>query len=120
VPNHRLISNNIINWTHMESRTRFRVDVGVAYGSDTSLVEKTLLDCANDHPDIALTPKPFVRFVNFGDSSLDFQLYFWTEKTFGVENIKSSLRFRIDNAFTKNNIRIPFPQRDVHFFKEQE
>jgi len=120
VPNHRLINNNIINWSHMESRTRFQVNVGVAYGSDTSLVEKTLLECANGHPEIATTPKPFVRFVNFGDSSLDFQLYFWTAQTFRVENIKSSLRFRIDAAFRKNNIRIPFPQRDVHFFKEEK
>ncbi|MCF8365566.1 MAG: mechanosensitive ion channel [Bacteroidales bacterium] len=118
VPNHRLINNNIINWSHMESRTRFQVNVGVAYGSDTSLVEKTLLACANGHPEITTTPNPFVRFVNFGESSLDFQLYFWTEKTFRVENIKSSLRFRIDQEFKKNNIRIPFPQRDVHIIKD--
>jgi len=120
VPNHRLINNNIINWSHIESRTRFSVNVGVAYGSDTVLVEKTLLECANGHPDIAETPKPFVRFVNFGDSALDFQLYFFTDKTFRVENIKSSLRFSIDAAFRKNSIRIPFPQRDVHFFKDGE
>jgi len=117
VPNHRLISNQIINWSHIESLTRFQVNVGVAYGSDTSLVEKTLLACANGHPEIAHSPGPFVRFVNFGDSSLDFQLYFWTEKTFRVENIKSSLRFRIDKEFRNNDIRIPFPQRDVHIFK---
>lgn len=120
VPNHRLINNNIINWSHLESRTRFSVNVGVAYGSDTALVENTLLECANGHPEIASTPKPFVRFVNFGDSSLDFQLYFWTDKTFRVENIKSGMRFRIDAAFREKNIRIPFPQRDVHFFKEEE
>lgn len=118
VPNHKLISDNIINWTHIESRTRFQVNVGVAYGSDTSLVEKTLLDCANGHPEIAAEPKPFVRFVDFGDSSLDFQLYFWTEKTFRVENIKSSLRFRIDKAFREKDIRIPFPQRDVHIRRD--
>lgn len=120
VPNHRLINDNIINWTHMDTKTRFQVNVGVAYGSDTALVEKTLLACADGHPEIAFTPKPFVRFVNFGESSLDFQLYFWTEKSFRVENIKSSLRFRIDHEFRKNNIRIPFPQRDVHMIKDQE
>jgi small-conductance mechanosensitive channel len=120
VPNHRLISNNIINWSHMESLTRFHVGVGVAYGSDTLQVEKALLDCANDHPDIAAAPKPFVRFINFGDSSLDFQLYFWTKRTFRVENIKSNLRFRIDQEFRKNNIRVPFPQRDVHILQGRE
>jgi small-conductance mechanosensitive channel len=120
VPNHRLVSNNIINWSHMESLTRFNVDVGVAYGSDTLQVEKVLLDCANGHPDIAAVQKPFVRFVNFGDSSLDFQLYFWTKKTFRVENIKSNLRFRIDQEFRKNDIRIPFPQSDVHVLQGRE
>jgi len=120
VPNHKLISENIINWSHLESRTRFQVNVGVAYGSDTLLVEKTLLECANGSPDIATTPPPFVRFVNFGDSSLDFQLFFWTKKTFRVENIKSNLRYRIDQEFKKNDIRIPFPQRDVHVLQGRE
>ena len=120
VPNHKLISDNIINWSHMESRTRFNVKVGVAYGSDTALVEKVLLDCANNHPDIVKNPAAFVRFINFGDSSLDFQLFFWTMKTFRVENIKSNLRFKIDDEFKKNEIRIPFPQRDVHVLKGRD
>ncbi|MEZ5084475.1 MAG: mechanosensitive ion channel [Bacteroidales bacterium] len=120
VPNHKLISDNIINWSHMESRTRFSVNVGVAYGSDTALVEKVLLECAHDHPDIAANPTPFVRFIDFGNSSLDFQLYFWTAKTFRVENIKSKLRFKIDQEFRKNDIRIPFPQRDVHIMQGRE
>ena len=120
VPNHKLISDNIINWSHMESRTRFHVSVGVAYGSDTKLVKEVLLDCAHDHPDIVTHPEPFVRFTDFGNSSLDFQLFFWTLKTFRVENIKSSMRFKIDEEFRKNNIRIPFPQRDVHILKGRE
>lgn len=120
VPNHKLISDNIINWTHMESRTRFSVNVGVAYGSDTILVEKVLLDCANDQSDIAANPAPFVRFIDFGNSSLDFQLFFWTSNTFRVENIKSKLRFKIDQEFRKNDIRIPFPQRDIHILQGRE
>lgn len=120
VPNHKLISDNIINWSHIESRTRFSVNVGVAYGSDTTLVEKVLLDCANNLQDIAVSPPPFVRFIDFGNSSLDFQLFFWTDKTFRVENIKSNLRFKIDQEFKKNDIRIPFPQRDVHILKGRE
>jgi small-conductance mechanosensitive channel len=119
VPNHKLISDNIINWSHMESRTRFFVSVGVAYGSDTILVKKVLLDCANDLQDIATSPQPFVRFVDFGNSSLDFQLFFWTSKSFRVENIKSELRFKIDMEFRRNGIRIPFPQRDVHVIEKE-
>jgi len=114
VPNSQFISDQVINWTHIESRTRFNVGVGVAYGSDVQLVKKVLLECADDHKKISARPKPFVRFQDFGDSSLDFSLYFWTAHTFEVENVKSDIRFTIEEKFRSNNIQIPFPQRDVH------
>lgn len=115
VPNSKFTQNIIVNWSHNEANTRFQVSVGVAYGSDVRLVEKLLLEAANGHDDISVNPKPFVRFNDFGDSSLDFQLYFWTANSFYVENLKSELRFAIDDLFRKNDINIPFPQRDVHF-----
>jgi len=117
IPNSKFIDGNVINWSHIQKRTRFYVQVGVAYGSDVELVKKVLLECAANHKDISKSPNPFVRFYNFGDSSLDFQLFFWTEKSFEVENIKSDLRFDIDKKFRGNKIQIPFPQRDVHIIK---
>ena len=114
IPNSKLISENTINWTNMTGKARFHVNVGVAYGSDTDLVKKTLLYCAAQNKDVENKPEPFVRFNDFGDSSLDFQLFFWTSKMFFVENIKSDMRFVIDNEFRKHGIQIPFPQRDVH------
>jgi small-conductance mechanosensitive channel len=114
IPNSRFISENVINWSHINKTTRFSVDVGVAYGSDVRLVKEVLLSCAAAHKQLVKHPKPFVRFLDFGNSSLDFQLFFWTDYAFEVENIKSDLRFDIDDKFRKNNIQIPFPQRDVH------
>ena len=114
IPNSKFIEENVINWSHIEARTRFYVEVGVAYGSDVELVKKVLLECADAHLDITDFPTPFVRFNDFGDSSLDFQLFFFTYNAFRVENIKSDLRFVIDNKFRENNITIAFPQRDVH------
>ncbi len=114
IPNSRFTSENVINWSHNEEVTRFSVDVGVAYGSDVRLVEALLLKCAENHSKVVDKPKPFVRFNDFGESSLDFQLFFWTADDFGVENIKSDLRFHIDDQFRKNNVEIPFPQRDLH------
>ncbi len=78
VPNSQLVSDRVINWSHAEIHTRFHVDVGVAYGSDINLITEVLKSCAQAHPNILITPEPFVRFINFGDSSLDFQLFFWT------------------------------------------
>ncbi len=117
IPNSHFISQEVINWSHIESQTRFNVDVGVAYGSDVQLVKKVLLACAQDNNDISSSPKPFVRFQDFGDSSLDFSLYFWTANTFEVENLKSDIRFAIEKNFRDNNIQIPFPQRDVHMIE---
>ena len=118
VPNSKFTNENVINWSHSEKNTRFHVNVGVAYGSDVQLVIEILTKVANSHNDINEEPKSFVRFENFGNSSLDFQLFFFTNRTFEVENIKSDLRIMIDAEFRKNNITIPFPQTDVHFFKE--
>lgn len=117
IPNSKFINENVINWSHIEKKTRFYISVGVAYGSDVKLVEHILLDCANFHKEISDDPKPFVRFKDFGESSLDFQLFFWTAKSFRVENIKSDVRFMINDNFKRYNIVIPFPQRDVHLKK---
>lgn len=114
IPNSKFVEDNVINWSAIDVLTRFHVEVGVAYGSDVKLVEKVLLDCAKAYKDIASDPTPFVRFNDFGESSLDFQLFFWTHNSFWVENIKSDLRFAIDKAFREHKIQIPFPQRDVH------
>ena len=114
VPNSKLVNDRVINWTHIEDKTRFHVDVGVAYGSDVELVTRVLLQCADAHDSILLEPRPFVRFNDFGNSSLDFQLFFWTNRSFEEENTKSDLRYKIDAAFRKHAIQIPFPQHDVY------
>jgi small-conductance mechanosensitive channel len=114
VPNSKLVNDRVINWTHIEDKTRFHVDVGVAYGSDVERVTRVLLQCADAHDSILIEPRPFVRFNDFGNSSLDFQLFFWTNRSFEVENTKSDLRYKIDAAFRKHAIQIPFPQHDVY------
>jgi len=114
IPNSKFISDNVINWSHLEKKTRFFVKVGVSYGSDVKLVTEVLLKCAGEHKEISNDPAPFVRFTDFGESSLDFELYFWSTETFRVENTKSELRYQIFAQFAKNKIRIPFPQRDIH------
>ncbi|ARN77916.1 mechanosensitive ion channel protein MscS [Nonlabens spongiae] len=116
IPNHLFLTETVYNYTQNHPKTREVVEVGVAYGSDTKLVERVLLDCANKSKAILNSPEPFVMFNNFGDSSLDFGVYFFVEDSFTDPRIKSDLRFAIDRAFRENNITIPFPQRDVHFY----
>ncbi|MCB0794545.1 MAG: mechanosensitive ion channel [Flavobacteriales bacterium] len=116
IPNHKFVSENVVNWSHGDPYRRFEVEVGVAYGTDTELVRKILMDCALEHPDVIQHPQryPYVRFIDFGASALVFQLLFWSTNTFMIENTRSDLRFKIDKAFREHHVRIPFPQRDVH------
>lgn len=113
IPNSKLVNENITNWTQTMATTRFDVSVGVAYGSDLTLVKLLLLQSAMEVRGILLSPKPFVRFLNFGESSLDFGVYFYSMNITKIEDIKSDLRFRIDQLFREKNISIPFPQRVI-------
>ncbi len=118
VPNHKFIVEKITNWSHNSDSTRFKVDIGVAYGSDVAKVKDILLACAKNQSEIIQNKEaghdPFVRFVDFGDSALKFELFFWTTSIFTVEFIKSNLRFDIDENFRNHGVTIPFPQRDIH------
>lgn len=116
IPNHRFISDVVYNYTQNHKTTREFVKVGVAYGSDTQLVKKILLECAEANDSILKTPVPFVMFEDFGDSALLFAVHFYVSDSFVDPKIKSKLRFKIDEEFRRNKITIPFPQRDVHFF----
>lgn len=113
VPNSKLIVEKVINWSHFDNKVRFVVTVGVAYGSDTALVRKVLLQVAKEHPQVIRHPAPFVRFVDFGSSSLDFELHFWSHEFIAIENVKSDLRFEVDRHFREHKVTIPFPQQDV-------
>lgn len=120
VPNSKLVNENVQNWSHFVDHGRFDVQVGVAYGSDTALVKKLLLEAVNEHHLILDYPVPFVRFGDFADSSLNFTVMFFTNRFLIVEDIKSDIRFKIDKAFRANDISIPFPQRDVWMRKDLE
>ncbi|MEA1873508.1 MAG: mechanosensitive ion channel [Bacteroidota bacterium] len=114
VPNSMFTSEQVINWSHNSRKSRFSIEVGVAYGSDVRLVEKILISVANDHPSVETTPVPYVFFEDFGNSSLDFSLKFYSRQQFRIEPIRSELRFEIDKRFRENNVTIPFPQQDVY------
>ncbi len=114
VPNSLLVSQVVNNWTYDSDKTRFSISVGVSYGTDTALVKRLLLQITSTNPYIINYPPPFVRFENFGESSLDFTLYFFSRNYIVIEDIKSDLRFAIDEAFREHNIQIPFPQRDMN------
>lgn len=113
LPNQKLTSNYVINWTQNGKTTRFALSVGVAYGSDTTKVKELLLTAAAEHNQVNKHPAPLVHFEDFGNSSLDFKLLFFSNELFRIERIKSDLRFSIDKKFREHKVTIPFPQRDL-------
>ena len=114
IPNSLITTNKVINWSHQSTKTRFRIDIGVAYGSDVDLVLKILEESAFEHPDIYHRELTEARLVNFGASSLDFQVLFFSKHIFRIGKTKSDIRRNIVNKLRANNITIPFPQMDVH------
>lgn len=114
IPNSRFVVEKVVNWSHGEEIVRFTVNVSVAYGSDVEKVFDCLGSTMHDNPSVVNNPKPFVRFTNFGESSLDFEMIFWSKDAFGIDNLKSDLRREVYKRLKENDLVIPFPQRDVH------
>jgi len=115
VPNSEFISGRVINWSIGDPKVRFRIPVGVSYGSDPHLVEKLLLEVADSNPHVLKNPAPSVRFVEFADSSLNFELRVWSvEMVSRPGALRSELNFAIWDKFKQHGIEIPFPQRDLH------
>ncbi len=119
VPNHKLVNEQVVNWNHDNDKVRFDISIGIAYGSDTTLVKKLLLQAVRLNPYVIDYPAPFVRFLDFGGYSLDFKLYFFSRNLMVIEDIKSDIRFTIDSLFRENGIEIPFPQTEVRIIKEE-
>ncbi len=115
VPNSDFISSKVINWSYNDRNVRFNIPVGVSYNEDPERIKTILLEIASSHDDILKTPKPEVLFTEMADSSLNFTLRVWADKYINRPSLlKSLLYFEIFKRFKKENIEIPFPQRDLH------
>jgi len=115
VPNSQLLSEQVTNWSHSSNRVRLRIPVGVHYKSDVHVVEKALLEAASEEEHVMKDPPPCVNFAAFGDSSLDFQVWVWTESmSRSPQNLIGSVNFRIWDKLKKYGVEIPYPQRDLY------
>ena len=114
VPNGDLISSVVNNWTLDERRVRVDFVVGVAYGSDTRLVERLIQEAVTEHELVLEDPEPRIFFMEFGDSSLNFRVLAYVADISERFVALSDLHFTIDESFRSHDIEIPFPQRDLH------
>ncbi len=114
IPNSLMTNTKIINESAPQPRFRVRIKVGVAYGSDVDQVEETLLSIAGQNNMVRFVPEPRVRFRQFGDSALEFELLCWARRPEDRGLLVHGLNHQIYKAFEAAKIEIPFPQRDVH------
>ncbi len=115
VPNQVFLTSAVTTYTKTDRVVRVKIPVGVSYESEPKEIRELLLAVAQKHHLVQEEPEPVVRFIGFGDSSLDFRLEIWLDDPMLAVRVKSDLRFMIWKTFAKHNIEIPFPQRDLHF-----
>ncbi len=115
VPNAEFISSQVINWSHSDREVRLHIPVGVSYSSNPEEVRDILIEVAGSHPGVPQSPPPDVIFIEFADSSLNFDLRVWTSDFITKTKIlRSDLNFAIQKKFKERGVEIPFPQRDIH------
>jgi small-conductance mechanosensitive channel len=114
IPNGLLTSNELINWTLSDKKRRIEIIIGIAYGSEVKKASEIFYQILKNHTEVIDDPAPQVIFTEFGDSSLNFRILFWSDNYVDWLRIKSEILFNINEVLEKENIVIPFPQRDVH------
>jgi small-conductance mechanosensitive channel len=112
VPNSKLVSQRVVNWSYGDPRARIAIQIGVADDSDIDLVTNTLLDAAKDVANVLEDPQPRVQFLKFGDYSLDFRLLVWTKQPRRHVQIRSDINYRIARLFRERSIKIPYPTQE--------
>lgn len=113
VPNSKLVSDEVINWTMLDDRRRIDIPVGVAYGTDPKLVSDVMVSVTRDVEDILSDPSPRALFLGMGDSSLDFELRFWTAESGSWVALRSDIVTKLYNALVEAGVEIPYPQQEL-------
>ncbi len=115
IPNEEFISKPVVNWSHSNRLIRVNANIGVSYNSDIHRVKEILETIPQNFDRVLKRPKPESFLLDFGDSSVNFELQFWIrDPQKGIINVRSEVLLAIWDAFKENNIEIPFPQRDLH------
>src|ERR1035437_9749969 len=107
VPNSKFIAENVVNWSYKSNLIRFRIPALVTHDSDTEIVVRLMNDAALENPDVAEEPPPSVRFINFDEDGLHFELRAWsTERLHRPGLFKSDLNTAVIEKFRKHHVQV--------------
>lgn len=120
IPNEDFITTKVTNWTHTNRQGRIQIEIGVSYDSDIEKARELLLEACREHNDVCKNPVPMCYLINYGDSSVDFLVHFWLEDmTKNFFTPRSDVMRAVWKKFKEHNIKIPYPQRDLHLISDQ-
>lgn len=111
VPNSKLVTQNVVNWSYAGSRARIAIPVSVADDADIELVTDTLIDAAKNVSNVLEEPR--VQFLKFGEYSLDFRLLVWTNQPRRHVQIRSDINYRIAQLFRERSIKLASPTQEL-------
>ncbi|MEL7351882.1 MAG: mechanosensitive ion channel domain-containing protein [Cyanobacteria bacterium J06560_5] len=114
IPNSELVQNRVTNWSHGHPVSRVHLPLSAAYDSEIDRVHTAAIEAAYAHPEVLRYPPPQLRFSEFGDSALHFDLLLWIRDPRHQFDIKSDVYYLLEANFKRYQIQIPFPQRDLH------
>jgi len=114
IPNQIFFTQELKTMTGSDRRVRHSLIVGTSYDCNPQQVIEILLKIIYEHSEVLNDPAPLVNLINFGESSLDFEIAIWLPTPVGGKRIMSEISCEIWKIFAENNIEIPYPQRDLH------
>lgn len=116
VPNSFFLEKSVLNWSYENTVIKTQVNFGVAYGSDVKMVEHVCMDILLNTEGVLQAPMPLVLFEDFSESTLNFQIHFWVDlkQISSSGEVRSKIRFKIDEKFRQLKIEMAFPQRDLN------
>ncbi len=115
IPNEDFVTQRVINWSYSNDEVRLDVEFGVSYNADPHQVCALAVEAAKSITRVLPAPAPVCHLKAFGDSSLDFILRFWIRDPIdGITNVRGQVLLALWDAFKRESIEIPFPQRDLN------
>ncbi|MBF0288558.1 MAG: mechanosensitive ion channel [SAR324 cluster bacterium] len=119
VPNSEFINGRVVNWTLEDPSRRVHILFGVSYDSNKEIVRDAILEAAQNVEYTLKTQKtrqPQVWLDGFGESRILFKLVVWIRPNVAKldQEIEAAYLWEIESILRKYNLKVPFPQRDLH------
>ena len=113
IPNEDLVTQKVVNWTYTDKNTLVKIAFGTNYDADPRLVCKLAIETAAAAPRALKSKPPNCTLVEFAEAGMKFSLTFWIADPDGMDNVKSDVMLALWDAFKHENIRVPYPVREI-------